>query len=1066
MLTVATETPAAAAICLIVVRPGMRATKTFNRFNDEYFVTARGGPIELFFPMTLPLDAGGGILNVIDQLVARVQAAQYVHVAPLEITRWLTPEPVAFGSRMSGEEAAVKLGEPWAGQLFDCAWMRFSASLPPGATTEGLVARIDVNGEMCVVDRAGVPVRGLTNIKSTFDPVLGGPGKTVYRLPAEAMHDGRVELWADAGLNDLFGFVKDEGRVVLAEVATVREDVRQLYYDLETLRDFWVALPVEDTRKIKLGAELVSLAERLAAIDSPAVESARKSLQPWFRSENKPALAVHAIGHAHLDLAWLWPIRETIRKGTRTFASVLYNLERYPHYRFGCSQPQLFAWMKQHQPELYLKIKEAVRAGRIELQGTFWVEPDCSMPSGEAFVRQVLHGAKFFREEFGRVPTYCWQPDVFGYHGQLPQILKKSGHAYFMTQKLSWNAVNRFGHQSFHWEGIDGTRILTHMLPEETYNGPAAARSLKKIADDYVERAVSNHALMVYGIGDGGGGPDAEHLERLSRAPRLPGLPDVKFGTVTEFFETWSRDADEFTVWTGELYLERHQGTLTTQALVKRNNRRCEIALRELEWAAYLATTGTGMAYPAEALDRLWKEVLLYQFHDILPGSSIKRVYDECNARYAAILAELETLTAERYAAVAGGGGAPVVFNSLSWPRREWLKHEGTWHQIDVPAMGSALLRDGNDRSLAAAPVAERRSLENENLRVTFAEDGRIASIFDKRARREVLAPGASGNDFVVIADTGDAWDFVTDLPNKDVWGYLRLLTQRPTLREHAVVVDGPSAEVHQVWVYGKSEIRQTVRLLAGAEQVEFATEVDWRETATMLRVRFPVAVQADEARFEIPFGHIRRTTREDTLVQRAQIEVAALQWVDLSQVDYGVALYNDCKHGFRVKGNVIDMALIRSVPHPGAALIGKGDAAEGEGGKVYGDLGRHEFRYALRPHAGDADAARITAEARTFNTPLRVVAGRIAGATAVSCDSPAIEIVAVKPAEDGRGWIWRLANVTERDVQTTLTTGPRIQCVECDLTESAGMPLSRQEDGRLALSFGRFEIKTLRVEG
>ena len=924
--------------------------------------------------MTFPPASGPvSVSSVIDDLVKRVESAQHVRVASLEITRWLTPEPVPFAQRESGERADVRMGEPWAGQLFDCAWMRFSAQLPAGVSPEGLVARIDVNGELCVVDRTGVPVRGLTNIKSTFDPVLGGPGKTVYRVPAEAIRDGRVELWADAGLNDLFGFVKDEGRVALAEIARVREGVRQLYYDLETLRDFWMTFPPDDAMAARLGADLCEVSAALACDDDRSVADARDRLAKWFSNKEKPALRVHAIGHAHLDLAWLWPIRETMRKGARTFASALYNFEKYPEYRFGCSQPQLFAWMKEREPELYLKIKDAVRDGRIEPQGTFWIEPDCSMPSGEAFVRQVLHGAKFFKDEFGVVPDYCWQPDVFGYHGQLPQILKKSGHRFFMTQKLSWNAVNRFAHQSFHWEGIDGTRLLTHMLPEETYNGPAAARSLRKIADEYVEREVSDHALMVYGIGDGGGGPDAEHLERLRRAPRLPGLPEVRQGTVTEFFEAWSRDADKFATWTGELYLERHQGTLTTQALVKRNNRKAEIALRELEWAAYLAATRAGVAYPAEALDRLWKEVLLYQFHDILPGSSIKRVYDECNARYTAILAELEALTAERYATLAGAGGGVQVFNSLSWARREWVRHDGAWRLANVPALGSAGLATAD----YAPPVATARVLENENLRVSFAEGGRIDSIYDKRAQREVLAAGGAANDLVIIADTGDAWDFENDLSKKDVWGYLRRPVARPVLRASVTRVDGPSAEMRQSWTHGKSEIRQTVRLLAGAEQLEFETVVDWRETATMLRVRFPVAVKADTARFEIPFGHIRRTTREETSVEKAQIEVAALQWVDLSQADCGVALYNDCKHGFRVKGNVIDMTLIRSVPHPGAALIGKGDAAEGEGGKVYGDIGRHEFRYALRPHAGDADTATLTAEARAFNTPLRVVAGK-----------------------------------------------------------------------------------------
>ena len=997
----------------------------------------------------------------LDERLMRLSMEMWDTVAPLELTVWRTAEPVPFALRESGERLEARLGEPWAKQVFDCAWMRFRARLAEGAPTTGLVARIDVNGELCVVDTRGVPVRGLTNIKSTFDPKLGGPGKSVYELPPEAIRDGVVEFWADAGLNDLFGFVKDEGRVALAEIVVVRADARQLYYDLETLRDWLLTLPEDDERAFRLGEELEDVAEALDFNNAADVAEARERLAHWFdrgggaecfRNGSTVPLRVHAIGHAHLDLAWLWPLRETIRKGARTFASALYNIERYPEYIFGMSQPQLYAWLKEREPELYSRIKDAVGCGRIEPQGTFWVEPDCSMPSGEAFVRQVLHGARFFSEEFGVVPNYCWQPDVFGYHGQLPQILKKSGHDYFMTQKLSWNVVNRFAHHSFHWEGIDGTRILTHMLPEETYNGPAAARSLRKIVDEYAEREVSGHALMAFGIGDGGGGPDAEHLERLRRAPRLPDMPAVEIGRASDFFRAWSRDSARFPVWRGELYLERHQGTLTTQALVKRNNRRAEIALRELEWAAHLASCHAGVPSPACELDRLWKEVLLYQFHDILPGSSIKRVYDECNARYVEILDEVARLTRERYEALAEG---PTVFNSLSWERCEWVRHDGAWWHVEVPALGAASLRAGKGNALVSADVSR---LENERLRVVFGADGRIASIFDKRRGCETLASGEAGNDLVVIADIGDAWDFETDHPNRDVWGYLRRAVERPVLRESSAGLDGPCAWVRQVWRYRASEIRQTIRLFADAAQVEFDTEAEWREPATMLRVRFPVNVRASEARFEIPFGHIRRSTREDSLAERAQIEVAALQWVDLSdESGDGVALYNDCKHGFRVKGQVIDMTLLRSVPYPGAPLIGKDDSADGAGDSAYGDLGGHVFRYAFRPHGADVGAARLTAEARMFNTPPIVVQGRAGRVVTLPAWVPgddAIEVAAVKSAEDGRARVWRLVNVTEREATLCLPAG---DWRECDLMERGDTPCGA------TLRFGPFEIKTLR---
>lgn len=1019
-------------------------------------------------------------LTSLEILVLKIQAAIYTPVVPLEITSWLTTEPVSFAARESGEKSTPALGQPWGRRLFDCAWMKFSATLPAGLAGRPLVARIDINGELCVVDAAGVPVRGLTNVKSTFDERLGGPAKTIYQLPAAIITGDRVEFWADCGFNDLFGFLKDNGVIALAEIATCRDDVRQLYYDLETLRDFQLDLPAGDPLHARLEADIEAVAATFDCTDCTGVQAARAALRPWFESAVKDRLQVHAVGHAHLDLAWLWPIRETIRKGARTFASALYNIDRYPEYIFGCSQPQLFAWMKEHYPELYVKIKAAVLAGRIEPQGTFWVEPDCNMPSGEAFVRQILLGAKFFREEFGIVPDYCWEPDVFGYNGQLPQILKKSGHDYFMTQKLSWNVVNKFGHQSFHWEGIDGTRILTHMLPEETYNSPAAARSLRKIATNYFERDVSDHALMVFGIGDGGGGPDAEHLERLRRAPGLPGLPAVKIEPGARFFKTWSRESEKFPSWKGELYLERHQGTLTTQAKVKRYNRLSEIALRETEWAAFLAATRAGAAYPAEALDRLWKEVLLYQFHDILPGSSIKRVYDECSARYELILAELSALQRAAYASVAARiapAGTSVLFNSLSWPRAEWLKLGGAWHRVDVPALGWSSLSapvNGSLPGLTATTVC----LENECLRAGFSADGRMTSLYDKRGAREVLAAGEWGNDLVVIPDTGDAWDFETDHEQKDVWGYLRRPVRRLRLHEARARIDGPAAELLQVWRIGESEIRQTLRLLAGADSLVFETTVDWREPAHMLRVRFPVAITSDEARFEIPFGSIRRSTLDDTVHRHAQIEVAALQWVDLSQADYGVALLNDCKYGFRVKGHTIDMNLIRSVPHPGAALIGKDDKADTSAAAVYGDLGAHTFSYALKPHAGVADLAAITAAARTLNTPLTCVTS--SGSSTPACmpdaltsaaftiDSPSIELAATLPSECGGGWTLRLVNVEDRAVTACLSASASpVIWTETDLAGRAKVlqnPPVSSDVGNTGLMFAPFEIKTLRI--
>lgn len=1007
------------------------------------------------------------------EIVEEVSSRIYKPILPLEITAWSTPEPVDFKARFSGEKRALQPGDSWGENLFDCAWFRFSAELSPELAGRPLVARIDINGELCITDRDGIPLRGLTCKKSVFERSLGIPAKTVYELPAESLRAGRLELWADAGFNDLFGSLPDGGRIEFAYLAECRRDIRALFYDLECLVDLASDLPQGDPLYQELAAAVDAVEQRLGGYEPEAVSEARTILKPFLAAKNRGrGMQVSAIGHAHLDLAWLWPIRETIRKGARTFATALYNLERYPDYIFGCSQPQLFAWIKEGYPELYSRIRSAVAAGRIEPQGTFWVEPDCNIPCGESFIRQILHGARFFREEFGVVPRFCWQPDVFGYHGQLPQILRKSGHDYFMTQKLSWNVVNRFPYHSFKWRGIDGSEILTHMLPEETYNGPAAPRSLRKIANHYAQRDVSNRALMVFGIGDGGGGPDAEHLERLARAAKIPGLPGVKIEPAAEFFPKWAEASADFPTWTGELYLERHQGTLTTQALVKRNNRRCEIALRELEWAGFLAETFAGLKYPAAELDRLWKEVLLYQFHDILPGSSIKRVYDEANARYAEMLGEMERLIALRYQAVAGvidPASPRLAFNSLGWDRSEWLRVDGEWRFAQVPAMGSAEL---TERGFEGTVRAGRQLLENERLRVTFADNGAISSIYHKGLGREVLAPGEEANQFVVFEDTGDAWDFPTDYEVKDVWVYLRQTPQRPRLESRLATVDGPCAVVDQVFSFGNSRIRQRVLLREGGEAIEFETEVDWADPGSVLRVRFPVAVTASFARCEIPFGSIARPTGEDDPVARAQIEVAAQQWVDLSEETFGVALLNDCKYGFRLKGHTLDMCLLRSVPHPGTALIGKEDRSDGSPATEFTDLGQHRFRYALLPHSGGMDEAQLTRAARAFNVPLRVIAGKQSAAARkplevswMRSSNPAIEIVAFKQAENS-GWILRLVNVSPKPQEAEIALNlPFTRVTETDLMEAAVSPSRTLGPGEaLLVAMAPFEIKTLHL--
>ncbi|MGC9348110.1 MAG: alpha-mannosidase [Anaerolineae bacterium] len=1010
----------------------------------------------------------------------RIGEAVYTVVGDLDIRAWWTREPVPFEARTQGKELHLDIGDKW-GDLFDCAWFHFTGEVPAGAEGEHVVLLLDVNGELCVVDEEGHPKRGLTCVASTYDFSLGKPGKRVLEVTTEAVGGEPIDVWADAGCNDLFGRLPGNGTVAEAAVAICDDQARALYYDFEVLLDFLQVLP-EDTpryQQILTGLnDVVHLWFSAAARDADwrrdLAQEGRAILAPLLAKRGgDPSLEISAVGHAHMDLAWLWPIRETIRKGARTFSTALTLMDRYPDYVFGASQPQYYQWMKEHYPDLYRRIKAKVREGRIEPQGAMWVEADANVSGGEALVRQLLYGKRFFRDEFGVDVDYLWLPDVFGYNAALPQILRQAGVRYFSTQKLSWSLINAFPHQSFHWQGIDGTTVLTHMLPEETYNSPAAPRSVRKIERNYHDAGVSSHALMVFGIGDGGGGPGEEHLERLERIRDLAGLSPVKQERVADFLPVWAGEANRFPTWVGELYLERHEGTLTTQARNKRYNRTIELALRELEWIATVSAHLLDEVYPAEELDAIWREVLLYQFHDILPGSSIKRVYDESLVRYAEMLgaveSQIETFGARLAEQIDTTGlEAPVVVhNSLPWSRKAWLKINERWLHATAPPMGYAAIDAASEAEIPSDITATDRELDNGWICVTFGEDGTIRRLYDRQLEREMIPEGSRANRLVVYHDPGDAWDFPMDYREQTPLE-MRLVSQTPS-------TDGPRAVMTQVYRLGHSEMIQEITLEAGRPSVEVACRLHWRETASMLRVQFPVKVHAEAATYEIQFGSVSRPTHRNTTWDLARDEVAAHKWVDLSDGGYGLALLNDCKYGHRVKQEgewpVIDLNLLRSVPHPGPRLVADDEVAPGEPHPVYTDQADHVFTYALYPHAGDYADGGVIQAAYELNVPLRRQettaheGGLGAAVSLLTLDAANVVIEAVKQAEDSDAIIIRLYEAAGRSTAARLSFGFQVGDVaEVNLLEENPQPVD-VSDGAVTLTFKPFEIRTLRID-
>ncbi len=964
-------------------------------------------------------------------------------VTTLDVEAWHTPEPVTFDRRMSGRRINPKVGDSW-GALWDCAWFHFTGTVPEEAAGKEIVLLLDLGGEGCVFSDEGEPVQGLTNIRSGFDYSLGRPGKKVYRMADTVLPGSLVDLWVDAACNDLFGSLSTGGVLHEAAIATCRHDIEALVYDFEVLRELYEQLPTDSARAARILLALYDAAlVASTSLEPDSIAKARSIVGVELARRNQDApLTITAVGHAHIDLAWLWPLRETYRKGARTFSTVLRMMERYPEYVFGASQPQLYQWMKDQYPGLYAQIKQRVAEGRWELQGGMWVEPDANMPSGEALVRQLLYGIRFYRQEFGTTVDNLWMPDVFGYSGNLPQIMQAAGLKFFLTQKLSWNDVNTHPHHTFIWEGIDGSRVLVHMPPEATYNSSAAPRAMAKAEREFVEKDLQDACLVLFGIGDGGGGPGEEHLERLKRERNLQGLPPVVQQPASKFFEHISASTERLAVWHGELYLERHQGTLTTHAANKRWNRRMEDALRTLEISAVRAHN-TGAEYPTRELENIWKEILLYQFHDILPGSSIARVYRETDERYATLYNRVHELTkvADEAWAVDKTRAGKTVCNSLSWPRCEWQKVDETWHLLKAPPLAAVAL--DTDSCDIPDVTAKSSLLQNDMLRVEFNAEGEITSIYDTRAQREVLRKGELGNQLHDYDDQGDAWDFASD--------YRSAPSRSPKIVETSAEVDGPCAIMNQVRTVGDSTIKQRIILTAGSARLDFHTEVDWRENGRMLRASFPVAVFAETARCEIQFGHIHRPTTSNTSWEMAREEICAHRWIDLSQPDYGVALLNDCKYGHYVKDCILDIDLLRSPNYPDSTA----------------DRCSHQFTYSLLPHTGDHIAAGVLHEAHQLNTPLRIIdfAAREAAAEPyVEIDTAEVVLEAVKKAEDDSAQILRLYEAWGASCTAVvhLPGGVTEVCVVNLLEETIeSVPVT---NGTVTLAFRPFEIKSLKV--
>ncbi|CAN5124673.1 glycoside hydrolase family 38 C-terminal domain-containing protein [soil metagenome] len=945
----------------------------------------------------------------------RIRRRIYSKVADLgaEIVR--SPEPIPFEELDRAAFRPLRAGSGW-GRTFDCAWLRITGEVPEAAT--GAEVLLGIRSEGLVHSAVGDLLDSVSTAFQQGDlPHSAGKFRPVRNVD---LSSGSVELYADVTYN---GWILYEvGRPAFhgAYLATRDDEVFALYYDYLAL--LVLAGATDDAA---LEAELRSaLRAAFARFREGDASAARAALAGQLSRESESEFTYSAVGHGHLDMAWLWPLRETRRKSARTYVRALNTIERRDDYIYGTSQPQQMAWMKQRHPALFERMKHAVASGRLEIQGSFWIEPDTNLPSGESLVRQAIVGRRFLKDEFGLTDDQlrlCWLPDTFGYNGNLPQILRKSGMDWFQTIKLAWNKVNDFPHRTFHWEGIDGSSVLVHMPPEGDYNSRGAADGLLAGLAKYPERAL-NTALLVYGSGDGGGGPGEIHHEVVAREQNLRGLPRVRHSTAADFFRALEqREVGHTHV--GELYLETHQGTYTTQAQIKRHNRLVERKLHEVEALAVIVGDDS-----RPVLEERWREVLLNQFHDIIPGSSIARVNREAIETYERIERQLDEYAASLLARLPTSTGAAL--NLTGFPRREHVKVAGEWFLAEVEPYASAALVPATPTGLAFTSD----TLTNGLLTLRFGPSGEIVSCLDSTGA-EHARDGL--NRLVVHKDPYvwpfNAWDIKVD--------YFETPPRTLRVASSESYIDGATVVRKQVYRSRRVTVVQLVTLEADSDVVRFETEVDWHEKHRMLRAEFRPEHYGDTALCEIQFGHIARVTTENDSVERAQFEVCAHKWIATSDEGGGFALLNDSKYGHRAKNGLLSLNLLRAPTYPDKTA----------------DRGIHRFTYAFTPFA-TGDLAKVVQEGYRLNNPLLLA--DVALQSVATIDDPGVVLETIKVGENG-GTVLRLYESLGRATTTGLRTRlPHGAVHETDLLER---PTGTADLERLA--FAPFEIKTILLE-
>lgn len=998
---------------------------------------------------------------------------QFLEILKASIVQ--TPQPLAVffheGRAETGDYLPFPDGSYWGKHD---TWYRFRAEYTIPASFAGQYVRVQLRtcregiwnaiNPQVLVRVNGTIVQALDSNHDSFPLTFSAKPGTRYRLDFEAYAGREV---GNRSFQDL------PAQFALCAYCH-NQDAEALYYDLFAAYQAAALYPEADYHRIQIEQYLTHALNLLdcRAPNSDAYFASVRAASRFMREEfyekfcKDDTVIANCIGHTHIDVAWMWRLEQTRAKAVRSFATELALMDEYPEHRFFSSQPQLYEYVKEDAPELYEKIKQRVKEGRWEVEGAMWLEADCNLPSGESLIRQILHGKRFMRQEFGVESHILWLPDVFGYSAALPQILKKSGVDTFVTSKIHWNETNHFPYDTFVWKGIDGSEVFTQYIlcgtswmklgdgdTYSTYTGEVMPIAQAKGWEMYQQKALNNELLNTVGFGDGGGGVTREMLEMNRRMQHgIPGTPKTRLTTAQDALSRIRKNVagKKLPVWFGELYFELHRGTYTSMAKNKNYNRRSEYLLQQLEAEAVTAKVLLGEAYPKTELYHDWQTVLLNQFHDIIPGSSIREVYEDSEVQYRALLqrgeARQEAFVRRLAAAVRTAG--IFVYNPTGIARDGYIQTEaGLRYAARVPAFGWIVLPDAEE-SPCSDLFASPTRLENRFYRITLDASGNLSSIYDKENRREVLS--GCGN----VLEAYD--DHPKDYDNWELSNYFcEKMWPVDDVQSCTAEVGTRSASIHIRRRFLRSTLLQTITVYADRRGIDFCLTADWHEQHVFLKTAFPVDILSDKATYEIQYGSVERPAHKNTTWDAARFEVCAHKWADFAEAGYGVALMNDNKYGYDIHDGVMRLSLIKCGTYPNEVA----------------DQGLHTMRYCLLPHAGDWREAEIPNLAYAYNCPLLCATadgtGTLPASFSLVSAAPAnVILTVVKEACDDTGLILRAYESQGKRTQADLTLSfPAAHVQETDLMEKPlGQELSLAEN-RFSAQFKPYEIKTFRIQ-